>query len=564
MKTVTAKIISSNGTEYIFEKEAVASINPKNCVNCGKCREVCPVGAISERQRTICRVCPECTGKPALTLDDMYSLATEKACTTACPLGISPQGYVNLAGAGKLNEAYELIWEKNPLPSVCARVCHHPCEQACKRGILVDEPIAIRSIKRYLGEKVDWKPVPYPKLYEEKIAVIGAGPAGLTAAHYLAQSGYGVTVFDSATEAGGMLKRGIPEFRLDREVVDGEVAKLESAGITFKLNETINKYSFDKIKAEFDAIVVATGAPNSKELRIDGWRMEGVMTALDFMEHVNNSQDVWRHPGQIFKFDDAEVVVIGGGSVAIDSARTAVRLGARKVTAICLESGEDIPCHKWELEEAEEEGVVLMQGYAPQKFVGTHPELAGVEVAKVRNFSKDENGQISFEIDKDSTEIVKADWVIVAIGQAPDSIWDELDGDKVFFAGDVKSKACSVVDAMASGKKIAGDVDKCLRDRGLKDPLSLRQLFDASLDQKIYPATRRKTPRPERPLLSAEIRKHTFDEVEGCFDDNALLAETQRCLGCGYQEVDADKCIGCGICQRLCPKGDAITLVAVQ
>lgn len=557
------KIVSEKGKEFSIQKDYVARINPKSCINCGTCREMCPVGAISENQRTICRICPECTERDALTIDEMYSFATEKSCTTACPLGISPQGYVNLTRWGKLDEAYELVWDKNPLPAVCSRICHHPCEQSCKRGILIDTPIAIRDIKRYLSENVEYEPQKYPRLYEERIAVIGAGPAGLTAGHYLSKAGYEVTVFEGASEAGGMLKRGIPEFRLARNVVDEEIKALEDAGLTIKLDQRISKFTLNQIKKEYDIVIIAAGSPNSKELKIEGWRLSGVITAMNFMEHVNNHQDIWRHPGQIFKLN-GEVVVIGGGSVAVDTARTAVRLGAEKVTVVCLESGENVPAHPWELEEAIEEGITIMEGYSPVRFVGEYPMLEGVELCKVTSFNKNESGRISFTTDKENTVSVKADMAIVAIGQAPDGIWSEVADENVYFAGDVSSSACSVIDAMASGRKVAYEVDAVLRNRTLRDPMESHELHDAPLMEKIYPYNRRKTVRPQRPVLDAHTRINSFGEVEGCFNDEQLKEEVLSCLSCGYQFVDQDKCISCGVCQKVCPKGDVITMIPVD
>lgn len=558
------KIVSTSGTEYSIPKRAVASINPANCVNCGKCRENCPVEAISEQQRVICRLCPSCTEQPALTHDQMVSLATEKACTTACPLGISPQGYVNLTRAGKDREAFDIIWEKNPLPSICARICHHPCEQACKRGILVDEPIAIRGIKRYLTDEIDYVPYHYPEMFEEKIAVIGAGPAGLTAAHYLASAGYSVTVFDSESEPGGMLVRAIPEFRLPRNVAARDIKRLTDAGIKLELGHRVGKSEYEELKANYDAVIVATGAPISKALKIEGDRKEGVMTALSFIERVNNGQNIWRHPGQEFKLE-GEVVVIGGGDVAYDCARTAVRVGAEKVTVICLESGENIPGHIWERKEMEAEGISLCEGLSPLRFVGTHNVLEGVEVAKVTSFEKDADGRIHFTLDKDNTEIIHADWVVEAIGQAPDALWSGcLEEGNVYLAGDVAGGACSVVDAMASGKKTARRVIKALSNVDQKDPMETHILNEADIMEKIYPAARLKIRRPEMPIADAGERIHNFDEVEQDYSKDVIDVEVLRCLQCGYEMVDPDKCIGCGVCRTVCPKGDVIRLVSIE
>lgn len=558
------KFVSKQNKEFYVERNAVASINPNKCVNCGTCRELCPVGAIQENQRAVCRICPDCTGKPGLTVNEMYSLATEKSCTTGCPLGISPQGYINLINDDKLDEAYKLIWDKNPLPSICSRVCHHPCENNCKRGILVDTPLAIKGIKRYLSEKIDYIPTKYIRMYEEKIAIIGAGPVGLTAGHYLSKIGYEVTLFEGAVEAGGMLKRGIPEFRLDRDVVDKEVSNLEKAGLAIKRGVQINKISLDKIKKEYDVVIVATGAPNSKELQIEGWRMNGVMTAMSFMQQTIHNQEIMHHLAQSFEVN-GEVVVIGGGSVAIDTARTALRLGASKVTVVCLESGENIPCHSWELDEAREEGIEIMEGYSPIRFVGgMNLKLDGVELCKVTSFNKDSSGRISFTTDKENTTLVNADWAIVAIGQKPDSLWTDISDNNVFFAGDVKNSACSVIDSMASARRTAIEVDAYLRGSEMKDTVATHTLHEAPPNEKVYLQNRRKTLRPERPLLNVEERIHSFDEVEGSFNDLQAKQEAMRCLQCGYHMVDEDKCIGCGICQKMCPKGDVIIMKRID
>ncbi|MGN1183448.1 MAG: FAD-dependent oxidoreductase, partial [Faecalibacillus sp.] len=481
-----------------------------------------------------------------------------------CPLGISPQGYLGLTKIGKYQEAYDLIWKKNPLLSVCARVCHHPCELGCKRGILVDEPIKIREIKRYLSEKVDYNPKPYVTIYDEKVAVIGAGPAGLTCGHYLSLLGYDVTIYEESTEAGGMLTKGIPEFRLDRDVVRKEIQKLENAGLQIQLGTKINQNNIEELKTEYDAIVVAAGTPRSKELYIEGWRLAGVMTAMDFMERINNKQNMRRHLGQLFPFVNGDAVIIGGGSVAVDCARTALRVGAKNVTVVCLEQGSEVPAHQWEIDEAKEEGIQFIEGYSPVEFTcELFPTLTGVNFEKVKSMSKNENGQLIVETDKNETLHVSCQWVVQAIGQNKESLWNDINEDGIFFAGDISSNKCSVVDAMASGKNIAYEVDSSLRGRQLKiSKQGTERLQPAPVGEKLFPYNFRKVLRPETPKLKVEDRIHHFAEVEKTLNDEEAFIETDSCLGCGYSGVDTSKCLGCGLCQQLCPKGDVITMVA--
>ncbi|MGI6118865.1 MAG: FAD-dependent oxidoreductase [Bilifractor sp.] len=543
---------------------SVAFIDPKKCVNCGTCREVCPTEAIREMQRTVCRLCPSCTDHPAMTLDENEKFSSEKACTTECPLGISPQGYINLTRLGQYEDAFELIWKKNPLPSVCGRICHHPCEEGCKRGSLVDEPLAIRGIKRFLSDNVEPRMKRYPVKYSEEIAVIGAGPAGLTAAHELSLKGYRTTVFDEAPEAGGMLIAGIPSFRLPRDVVKKDVGRLAAAGIRFRLGTKVGKSMMHELKNDYDAILVCAGAPTSKELMIEGWRKEGIFTALQFMQNVNAGELLNRHPGQNFKEKDAEVVVIGGGNVALDCARSALRRGAVKVTCTCLESGKDVPCHEWERKEAEEEGIRLLEGWAPREYTGTHNMLSGVSYCKVKNFRK-ENGKISFDTDETNTMELKADYVIVAIGQSADEIWREYYDDRqVYFAGDVKDPVNSVVDAMASGRKTAELIDWDLRGRKTHEYSAKHEVYPAPPLEKVFPANRLRIDRPPMPITPVSERIHNFNEVETAYSPEVIDLETRRCLQCGYEEVNPDKCIGCEACMRECPKGDAITMVPVD
>ena len=555
-------ITHENGSSFELEQAYVAHIDTSRCVNCGTCRENCPVMAIDEAQRWICRVCPECTDQPVMRLDQIDEFCTKQSCTTACPLGISPQGYIGLARNDRLEEAYKKIWEKNPLPAVCGHICHHPCEQVCKRGVLVDDPMAIRGIKRYLGEKVDYKRPAYPRLYDERVAVIGAGPAGLSAGHFLSSLGYDVTVFEGNCEPGGMLVRGIPEFRLDRQAVREDIGKLEQAGLDIRCSTRLGKRQIEELRKEYDAIVVAAGTPHGKEITwVPKWNYDSVYTAIQFMDFVNNDQNTCRMPHQNFVVEGKEGVVIGGGSVAMDTARAALRLGAAKVTVVCVEEGDYVPAHEWEKQEAAEEGVQFLEGYSPKAYCGRVNTLESIDFARVTDFCKDSSGKITFKTYGNSVTNVPASFCIVAIGQYADDIYPAADGSEVFHAGDIAGGACSVIDALASGRKAAFDADAAIRGRTLRRAVVAHALTKAPLEEKIYPCNRRKTMRHERPMEEVSVRLKSFDEVERTYTDRQFRQEALRCLGCGYETIDESKCIGCGVCQTLCPEGDVITMI---
>ncbi len=529
--------------------DAVSSIDGNRCVNCGQCESYCPTGAIYECQKEVCHLCPDCTEKKPQTVSEVKALLSE-ACTLACPLGISPQGYINLLKAGKKKEAFDIIYEKTPLPSVCGYVCHHPCEDVCKRGTLVDEPMHIRALKRYLGEAfIDEKPEPYPVLHDKPIAVIGGGPAGLTAAHWLAKRGYPVTVFEQAGEAGGMLLKGIPDFRVNKEIVRKEIKKLEEAGIEFVFNTKLNyPEAIDQLRKDYDKIVVAVGTQISKGLPIEGWQNEKIYYAVNLMEKVNSGVEMKL---------SGNGVVIGGGSVAMDVARTALRLGADKVTCICLECGAEMPAHQWEIEEAKEEGVELISGVAPLKYLGWTHKLEGVEYAEIENFDPN---TFKFDVVQGTNAVLPADFVIVATGQRTDK---PIEGEDIVYAGDIAGGPCSVIDAMASGRLAAIKIDNELSGREYKEYDVERELSGGDRKYRVYPAVRVKAPFPEIEKLCPDERIASFELVEQGMNDEDAFLETYRCLSCGYRAVDEEKCIGCGVCQKVCPKGDVITMIAV-
>ncbi|MCL2530134.1 MAG: FAD-dependent oxidoreductase [Coriobacteriia bacterium] len=532
-----------------MDKSAVSLIDGYNCVNCGKCEDFCPVAAIEERQKEVCHLCPDCTERKALTVQQVYDLRLE-SCTLECPLGISPQGYIGLTKADKLKEAYNLVAEKNPLPTICGYICHRPCEKVCKRGTLVDEPLQIRALKRYLGETfIDLPLTPYPEIHDLHIAIIGAGPAGLTAAHGLAQKGYKVTVFDQAGEAGGMLIRGIPDFRLDKELACLEILKLEEAGVNFEFGYKVSPSNIEGMLKKYDKIIVATGAQVPKTLPIEGWRGQNRFFAMNLMEKVNAGFGVKL---------SGSVVIIGGGSVAMDTARAALRLGAEQVTVICLESGEDIPAHNWEIEEAKEEGVALIEGVSPLRFLGDVSKLEGVEYAEIKNLDLK---TLKFDLVAGSESKLAADYVIVATGQRSDHEWKDVKG--VIFAGDILGGECSVIDAMASGRAAAIAIDNELMGRDYLDFEVDREIGLGERKYKVYPAKKLELQFEGLNTIDPASRIESFEVVEIGLDDDEAILETERCLGCGYRYVDAETCLGCGVCLKVCPKGDVVSMVAV-
>jgi len=525
VRGVEALGIVYNGEEYIVGTLG-PSLEESGCRFCGACVEVCPTGALMDK--------------------DLRWPASEEdlvPCKHTCPAGIDVPRYIRLINTEKFAEAAAVIREKVPFPSVLGYVCHHPCEEECRRGE-VTEAMSICALKRFAAErdtglwKVRLKEVPPTG---KRVAVVGSGPAGLTAAYYLARKGHSVTVFELLSELGGMMRFGAPEYRLPREVLQRDIAEILALGVDVKTGIQIGAdLSLEDLENKYEAIFLATGAPLSKKLKIDGVELEGVLWGVDFLRDVNSGRDVTVRE---------RVLVIGGGNVAIDAVRTALRLGATEVQLACLESTEEMPAHEWLIEEAVEEGVILNVSWGPKRILGDGNGVTGVQLVRCTSVF-DNEGRFNPSFDEEETASIEADTVIIAIGQASDlSFLDgksaiqtprgviEVDENtlqtgvpKIFAGGDVVSGAASVIEAVAMGRKAAASIDRFLGGDGVIDETLIEpEKPDAWLGKEEGFAEKR---RIQIPYLPLEKRLQDFSLVELSFNEEMALEEAKRCLRC--------------------------------
>ncbi|MBI4744708.1 MAG: FAD-dependent oxidoreductase [Actinobacteria bacterium] len=487
-------------------------------------------------------------------------------CQGACPILTPVQRYISAIAEERVDDALAINLEVNPFPSICGRICCHPCEDRCRR-IKVDEALSIASLKRFAADngRVRTEKQKTVKSKKHKIAVIGAGPAGLAAANDLALLGYPVTVFEKMPEAGGMLRVGVPKYRLPKDVIQKEVKRIKSLGVEIKTNVEVGKdIKINDLKKEgYKAILIGVGLALSRSLPIEGVELKGVHLALPFLKAVNFDEKV--KPGK-------KLIVIGGGNVAVDVARSARRLGAKDIKMICLESKDEMPAHCWEVEETLEEKVEIVNSLGPKRIIGKDGKVSGIEFMAVKSVF-DDFGRFNPTFYKNKITKFECDTVIIAIGQMADLSFlndpeiklnerGQLIVNKnnfsttkngVFACGEVASGPGIAVEAIAAGKKTAISIDKYLRGEDISCLKFERPDSISELPEKTTELVK-KYSRQKMPKIPIKERLKTFSELEIGFDKKIAVREALRCMSCGAgAEVNSDKCIACLTCVRVCP-----------
>ena len=590
----TAEMFKNND---MVRSNYVARVDKEKCVACGQCVENCPVNALKLGQKL-------CSSKPVtenittkvtprdtvwteehwnpdyrINREDVVETGTAP-CKTNCPAHIGVQGYIKLASQGKYKEALELIKYENPLPAVCGRICNRRCEDACTRGD-VDEPIAIDEIKKFIAQQeLDPQNRIIPKkrhnYSDKKVAIIGAGPAGLSCAYYLALDGYSITVFEKEQKLGGMLTMGIPAFRLEKDVVQAEIDIIKAMGVEFKTGVEVGKdVTLEELRAQgYKAFYMAIGAQGGRKVGIEGEDSQGVMSGIEFLRMINQDEN---------KKVQGKVVVVGGGNVAIDVSRTAVRAGAESVMQCCLESRQQMPAALEEIEEAEEENIVINNGWGPKRILSENGKVTGIEFKKCVSVF-DENGRFNPQYDENNVMVVAADCVLLSIGQSIQ--WGGLlEGTKavtrsngtieadgftyqtaepdIFAGGDAYSGPRFAIDAIAAGKQAAISIHRFVQPgQSLvygRDRRQYKELDKEAAVLEGFDNTPRQ--RPEQ-VKSNQKAAESFRDLRGTFTEEQMKKETERCLGCGATVVDDYMCVGCGQCTTKC-KFDAIHLERV-
>ena len=603
-----------------------AHVEKEKCVACGKCVEVCPVGAAKLGQK-LCTKYGEIKYPKALLPDtekwgrdkwdpdykdhakiNCYETGTSP-CKTACPAHLAVQGYIKMAAEGRYMDALKLIKQDNPFPAVCGAICNRRCEDACTRGT-VDKAVAIDEIKKFIAEKElheEHRYIPIcenheGKQFEQKIAVIGAGPAGMSAAYYLRTKGYPVTVFEKEKRPGGMLLNGIPSFRLEKSVIEAEIEVLRQMDVEFRCGVEVGKdITIPELRAEgYKAFYVAVGAQGGRMAGVPGEDAEGVQTGVDFLRKVNlaeeavmaagsmDSPDSTDSPGS-GKVPDSEklpdgvrlhgrTVVIGGGNVAIDVARTALRSGSESVGMYCLESLAEMPAPADEVAEASEEGIVVWNGWGPKEILEDNGKVKGIVLKKCVSVFNAE-GRFAPVYDEEDCITVECENILLSIGQS--ICWGELLKDTavefnpngtakadpvtyqtkepdIFVGGDVYTGPKFAIDAIAAGKQGCESIHRFVHEgHSLTLGRDLRQFVELDKDSVVVEEF--DNAKRQIPGKKAGVAKESFRDLRSTFTEEQVKTEAARCLGCGATIVDENKCIGCGLCTTRC-EFDAIHL----
>jgi len=567
----------------------VAKVESENCVACGRCVEGCPAGAVKLGQKLCTKDGP--ITYPRQELPDDHEWGPEKwaidyrdknrvncyktgtaPCKTACPAHIAVQGYLKLAAQGKYKEALQLIKRDNPFPAVCGRICNRRCEDACTRGT-IDQAVAIDEVKRFIAQQdlnAETRFVPekvIPKVdgeFEEKIAIIGGGPAGLSCAYYLAEKGYRPTVFEKEKQPGGMLMHGIPEFRLEKDVIAAEIDVLRALGVEFHCGVEVGRdVTIPELREQgYKGFYVAIGLQSGGRLGVPGEDAEGVKAGIELMREVNLEGK---------KSLSGRVVVIGGGNIGADVARTALRCGAEKVSLYCLEDYDSMPMGVEDRTECEEDGIEIHAGWGQTEILAENSRCSGIRFRKCLSVRNAE-GRFAPTFDDNTTEEVPCDMVLYCIGQKVD--WKGLltgtavelnpngtaKADPVtyqtaepdlFVGGDVYTGQKFAIDAIAAGKQGAVSLHRWVQDATLTIGRDKREFIELDKNNLLLEeASYDNTPR-QRIGYNETLRK-TFKDGRVAFTEEQVKAETARCLGCGASVVDPNKCIGCGICTTRC------------
>lgn len=569
----------------------VAKVEKANCVACGKCVEFCPAGAVKLGQKLCDKEGCEVT-YPRIPLPseqpwgehmwshnyrdvnriNCYDTGTAP-CKTACPAHIAVQGYLKLAKEGRYDDALALIKKDNPLPAVCGHVCNRRCEDACTRGT-IDEAVAIDEVKRFLAERdlnaetryIPKKTIPSLKGgFDEKIAIIGAGPAGFSCAYYLALTGYKPTIFEKNEEPGGMLRYGIPSYKLEKDLLAAEIDVIRELGVEIRCGVEIGKdITIEELREQgYKGFYVAIGCQRGRKPGITGENAKGTYAAVDFLREAGAKES--------FALE-GDVVVVGGGNVAIDAARISSRCVDAKISMFCLEQRENMPASKEEIAEALEEGIELNCGWGPKEVLEEDGKVAGVVFKKCIRVL-DEQGRFSPEYDEEQTVTVPCKHVIFSVGQAIEwgNMLDNLDlkrrpnggalADKltyqtsepdIFVGGDVYTGPRFAIDAIAAGREGAISLHRYVHEnctltigRNRRDFVELDK-NNISVDS--YDTSKRQIPAK----ADEKAQAATFRDLSHSLTEEQVKAETSRCLSCGASVVDPNKCIGCGVCTTKC------------